>query len=243
MSRVSSKMRVQKDLRLLFLITSIESNDVLESDENEDDETLTYLFLFEKLKQQRYLSSRVSVLKSNWASSILFKLSETRFRDYVRMSRHSLNSVVYLIKNDAVFQNQFTILQTSVINQLKYVLYRLDHDDSVSESLVTAIFWDVSKEHVFDCIKRVIEILCRLKNKFVQWSDARARTKENLINNKREKDFIDVVEKMNEIDIVLIIKSRDVYEEELFFNRKKRYAMNLCANCNFDNKFIYFLCN
>jgi hypothetical protein len=241
MSRVSSKLRLQKDLRLLFFITIIELEDVIESDD--DDETLIYLFLSEELKQQRYLSSRVSVLKFNWASSILSNLFETRFRDYVRMSRHFLDLVVDLIKDDVVFHNQFTIIQTLVINQLKYLLYRLDHDDNVSEFLITAIFWDVSKEHIFDCIKRVIETLCRLKNRFVRWSDVKVRTRESLINNKRENEFIDVVRKMNEIDIVLIIKSEDAYEDELFFNRKKRYVLNLCAICNFDNKFIYFLCD
>jgi hypothetical protein len=32
------------------------------------------------------------------------------------------------------------------------------------------------------------------------------------------------------------------YQEELFFNRKKRYAIDLCAVCDCNKKFIYFLC-
>ncbi len=35
---------------------------------------------------------------------------------------------------------------------------------------------------------------------------------------------------------------QEKYQEELFFNRKKRYAIDLCAVCDFNKKFIYFLC-
>jgi hypothetical protein len=46
---------------------------------------------------------------------------------------------------------------------------------------------------------------------------------------------------MNEIDIVLFIKSNEKYNDELFFNRKKRYVLNLCAMCDSNKKFIYYL--
>jgi hypothetical protein len=46
---------------------------------------------------------------------------------------------------------------------------------------------------------------------------------------------------MNETNIVLNNKSDDKYDEELFFNRKKRYALNLCAVCDANRRFIYFL--
>jgi hypothetical protein len=46
---------------------------------------------------------------------------------------------------------------------------------------------------------------------------------------------------MNEIDIVLFIKSSEKYDDELFFNRKKRYVLDLCAICDSNKKFIYYL--
>jgi hypothetical protein len=124
---------------------------------------------------------------------------------------------------------------------LKYALYRLDHNNNESEFLSIVIIWDVFERHVFDCIKRVIEALCRLKKRFVRWSNERARIRKILVNNIRQDEFIKVMRKMNEIDIVLFIKSNEKYDDELFFNRKKRYALDLCAICDFNKKFIYFL--
>jgi hypothetical protein len=48
MSRVSSKLQLQRDFRLLFFITIIELEDVIKLDD--DDETLIYLVLSEELK-------------------------------------------------------------------------------------------------------------------------------------------------------------------------------------------------
>lgn len=63
-----------------------------------------------------------------------------------------------------------------------------------------------------------------------------------MINNERQREFIDVVDKKNETNIVLNIKSKDKYEKELFFNRKKKYVLNLYAVCDSSWRFIYFLC-
>jgi predicted DNA-binding protein YlxM (UPF0122 family) len=165
--------------------------------------------LSKELKQQRYFYSRVSVLKSNWVSSMLSNLSNTRFREYVRMNRESLNHILRLICENQVFRNKFTCLQISIENQLKYVFYRMRHDDSASDFLSIAIMWDVSEEHIFDCIKRVIETLCRLRDQFVKWSDARQKTRESLLNQKRQHDFIEVMKKIDETNIVLNTKSED----------------------------------
>ncbi len=123
-----------------------------------------------------------------------------------------------------------------------FALYRLEHDDNASEFLTFAIMWKIFEEHLFDCIKRVVEVLCRLKNKFVKRSNSRARIKESLRNNERQKNFIEAVNKIDETNIVLNIKSKDKYEKKFFFNRKKRYVIDLCAACDSNKYFIYFLC-
>jgi hypothetical protein len=107
-----------------------------------------------------------------------------------------------------------------------FALYRFEHDDNVNEFLIFAIMWEIFERHLFerhlfDCIKRVVETLCRLKNKFVKWSNSKARTRESFQNNERQKNFIEVVNKINETNIVLNIKSDDKYEKKHFFNRKK----------------------
>jgi predicted DNA-binding protein YlxM (UPF0122 family) len=100
-------------------------------------------------------------------------------------------------------------MQTFVESQIKYALYRLDHDESVSGFLLIAIMWGVSEEHIFDCIKRVVEALCRLRERFITWSDERTRIRESLQNQKRQRGFIEVVSKVNETNIVLNIKLDD----------------------------------
>ena len=63
-----------------------------------------------------------------------------------------------------------------------------------------------------------------------------------MINDVRVS-FIDCVEKLNENDIVFIKKSDDKYDDEIFFNRKKRYVMNLLNICDFKKMFIYMFNN
>jgi hypothetical protein len=233
MSRTIDKVKTQRKLYLLFL---------LHSRLNETSETFHYLILSKELEKQRYLYSRVFVFKSNWASSVLSQLFIDRFREYVRMNRESLSHIVKLIRHYSVFQNKFTNLQTFVENQILFAFYCLEHDDNASEFLTFAIMWKIFEEHLFDCIKRVVEALCRLKNKFVKWSNSKARIKESLQNNERQKNFIEAVNKIDEMNIVLNIKSKDKYERKLFFNRKKRYVIDLCAACDSSKRFIYFLC-
>jgi predicted DNA-binding protein YlxM (UPF0122 family) len=158
------------------------------------------------------------ILKSNWALFVLSNLSNTGFREYVCMNRYFLHHIVQLIQNDLVFFNRSHVLQTSMKDQLKYALFRMRHDDSESEFLTFITFWEVSKEHIFNCIKRVVEILCRLKYQFVKWSIAKARIKESLINDIKERRFLEMMSKMNETNIVLVFKSKDKYDEKLFFN-------------------------
>ena len=65
-------------------------------------------------------------------------------------------------------------------------------------------------------------------------------THENMFNNARA-NFIDYINKFNNSDIVLVKKLENEYDDEIFFNRKKWYDMNLCVVCNSDKIFIYML--
>jgi RNase P protein component len=238
MSRYSIKQLCQRDLFNLFLI-----NITLANSSDEIDETLKYVILSEELKEQKYLFSRVFILKFNWDIRVLSTLSDHRYRDYLRMNRAFVQHITDLIRFDTIFQNNFNLSQTSVENQLQCVLYKLENDDSESEFLFTITFWRISKKYVLNCIKRVVKILCRLRNNFIKWSTARARIRESLANDTRESEFIEVVEKIDETNVMLNFKSEDRYDEELFFNRKKRYALNLSAVCDSNKRFIYFLCD
>ena len=237
MSRISKKARFQKNLSFVFIAIN-----ALADTQKVDEIAKKFLLLFEDFKKQRYFISRSFIFKFNWISDVLSILSNDRFKCYVRMNRDFLRHVVDLIQNNFVFHNQFNVFQTSVENQLLYALYKLEHDDSASEFHSSTALLKVSKEHVFDCIKWIVEILCRLEFKYIKWFDAQARTRESLMNNDRQKNFIETMNKIDETNIVLSTKSRKKFDDKLFFNWKKRYVMNLCAVCDSNKRFIFIFC-
>lgn len=61
------------------------------------------------------------------------------------------------------------------------------------------------------------------------------------MTNDERKEFIEIVYKIDETNIVLAYKFEDDYQREIFFNRKKRYALNLCAICNDRKEITYML--
>jgi hypothetical protein len=61
------------------------------------------------------------------------------------------------------------------------------------------------------------------------------------MKNDERENFIEVVSKIDETDVVLAYKSEDDYQDEIFFNRKKHYVLNLCAICNDQKKITYML--
>jgi hypothetical protein len=157
MSRINDKSKLQSELKFLFYLIY------------ESEETWNYLFLSKKLKKQRYFNTiRLSVSKFNWVESVLSSFLETRFQDYCRVNRSSLTHIADLIRNDFGFYSKFNFSQTSIEKQLMYALYKLKHENNSSEFLVSATFWDVSKEHVFNYTWRVIETLSHLKKKFIK---------------------------------------------------------------------------
>ena len=109
---------------------------------------------------------------------------------------------------------------------------KFEHNNNANEFHSFFYLWGVSKNHIFDCINRVVEILCRLQNQCIKWSNINVKRNENLTNDKQQTNFIEIINKMDDIDIVLIIKFDEEFDGKLFFNRKKRYVMNLCVVCD-----------
>ena len=63
---------------------------------------------------------------------------------------------------------------------------------------------------------------------------------ESMKNSDWERFFI-AVGKLDGIDIVLKFKPGGIFKGEIFFNRKKRYALDLYAVCDSTKRFIYIL--
>ncbi|KAM0799015.1 hypothetical protein BDR22DRAFT_808143, partial [Usnea florida] len=61
------------------------------------------------------------------------------------------------------------------------------------------------------------------------------------IYNNNYKGFISIVGKVNSIDIILVFKPGGKFNSEYFFNRKKRYILNLYTIYNINKEIIYLL--
>ena len=118
--------------------------------------------------------------------------------------------------NNLVFYNNSTYQQAPVETQLKIALWKLAHDGSASSFCPSASQWGVSEGHISDCTKRIIVALFQLC-------------------------FLETIGKADSTDIVLQYKPGRVFDSESFWNRKKRYAIDLCGACDSSKKFTYML--
>lgn len=89
---------------------------------------------------------------------------------------------------------------------------------------------------------RVVEALCNLKDKVIEWPNKDEKRRESMKNNNKKR-FLGCMEKVDSIDIVLKYKSRDVYNKEIFFTQKKKFVLDLFVVHNSNIRFIYILAN
>ena len=155
------------------------------------------------------------------------------------MNRKIFVDLIRIFNNDFIFHNDFICFQAFVNEQLHLIFYKFDNFESISDFVKTTNNWNISKNHVYNCTRRMILIFCNLKKQYIKWSNSKQKIRENMKNKKRV-DFIEYVNKINDIDIFLINKSIDAFVDETFFNKKKKqYVMNLCIIYDFSLKFIY----
>ena len=194
--------------------------------------------IYKSLREQRYLYDCLFIPKSNWANTVLPNLSDDRFRKIFRMDRLSFKYVTSLIKDDPIFYNNSNIPQIPVYAQLHYALYKFGSDGNASSWTYGASKWGISEGHMYDCTLRVIEALCNLKDQLIIWPNQDKRKIESMKNSDRE-EFLVAGGKLDSTDIVLKFKPGGIFKGEIFFNRKKRYALDLCAVCDSSKKFTY----
>ena len=234
MSRQSTKKRLRRDLWWQFIQIAIIENFTSFS-------VTRWLALYYDIRKQRYLTFRtITISKSNWITKVFSKLSNTRFRKFLRMNRKFFNDVLAIIEQNLIFYSDYNVVQMFVNRQLAVALHKLNHDETDENYMSNANLWKIFENHVYNCTRRVILALCRRRDEYVKWFTTKKNKFENMKNDAKT-NFIECVKKTDDIDIVLQRKSDDKYDDEIFFNRKKRYAMNLLEICDFKRMFIYIL--
>ena len=214
MSRRNSKKRLRNDLWWQFIQNVVVTNFTFFV-------ALRWFVLYYDIRQQRYLLIRFIVIsKFNWIVDVFFELFNTRFRKFVRINRETFKHVFRFIENDVVFQNNNYVFQLFVQHQLIIVFYKLKHEKNNIDFMNCVNLWKIFENYVFTCIKRVILILCKKRNFYVKWFDAKQRKIENIKNDVRA-NFLDCVNKTNDIDIVLNKKFEKKIRRRTFFQSKK----------------------
>lgn len=205
---------------------------------NRHPKTRKSLAMHKAFVEERYIKPRIFVPKSDWARDVLPQYADDRWRSFARMSPESFQHVLRFISDNPVFYNNFTSPQASIETQLKIALWKLGNDGSASGFRSSASQWGVSEGHINNCTKRVVTALFQLREQYIKWSSETERRRESIKSDERE-GFVGAVGKANGTDIVLQYKSGGVFDGEAFFNRKKRYAIDLCGVCDSSKKFIY----
>ena len=198
------------------------------------------LAMHEGFAEQRYLGPRRQVPKSNFGTAIIPNYEDARFRSQTRVDPRSFTFIVDLISDHPVFQNNSHNPQDSIRNQLYLALWRLGHDGNASSFMNAAGHWGVSEGHINNCTRRVVKALFQKREDFIQWPDTEERRKESFSNSERG-GFSGCIGKVDGTDIVLAFKPGGEYDGEHYWNRKSKYALNLCGVCDSNNKFTYVL--
>ena len=232
MPRLSEKKRLERDLWDLFVFSAF--------DQGLNDESENWLILHEAVRESRYLSSRKHVARSNPRDVVLPSLDDDEFRSFARMDRPSFKHLAGLIRDDPIFQNNSNSMQAPVEAQLLYALYRFGHEGDANSYTKASKLCGVSEGHIYDCTKRVVTALCRIRDRFVKWPDAQERSEESFTNAARE-GFTGAVGKVDGTDVVLASKPRGQFDREIYCHRKKVYAINLTAVCNARKEFTYMI--
>lgn len=141
----SIKYYTKNDVYGMFVKEFVEQGNLTE-------DALTWLMIYESLRKQRYLYNRLPLPKSNWANTVLPKLSDDRFRKILCMDQLSFNYVTSLIKDDPIFYNNSNIPQTPVHAQLHYALYKFCSDGYASSWTSGASKWGISEGYMYDCM-------------------------------------------------------------------------------------------
>ena len=235
MVRTSERKKMEHELFHLWLFSVVDQRFNFLAPK-----AMAAMVAYEAFCQQRYILPirAIGIAKSNFRTHILPTFTDARFRAFTRMNRSTFNSLVEILSEDEIFHNNSSCPQAPVEEQLLLALHKLGNAGSACTFIKSAGNWATSEGHIHKCTKRVVLALCNLKDERIRWPTAKEKTRESMKNDDRA-GFIGCVGKVDGTDCAFYEKPGGDYVGEVFFNRKKRYAMDLCAICDSSNRFTY----
>ncbi|GAB0098313.1 protein ANTAGONIST OF LIKE HETEROCHROMATIN PROTEIN 1 [Sergentomyia squamirostris] len=185
------------------------------------------------LERHRYLY-RSKVAKCLWYETTLPRYDDSRFLQYIRVSREEFHFILLEISTDPVFIEK-SGNQMPVEKQLALVLFRLGNSgDSASIAKIAALFGVGDGGTVDKITHRVFVAILNLKTKYLYWPDAMER-KQMTQNTLHE--LPGCVGYMDGTEFPLA--EAPIQDPESYYSRKKRYSMKATIICDYQHRVRY----
>jgi hypothetical protein len=228
----------EKLYNLLWLQVFLRDEQEEEDEETSSDEEENIILQTALIRRlnTRYLKSRLyHVVKSkHWWQNVLPFYDTVRFKKLLRMLPYHFQQLADLIRSHPIFSSQGNKPQACIEFQLAVFLCRLGSTGSLFE--VCSRF-GIGEGTVILFTKRVIQAIMAQKKNFIKWpiSEERKKVHEGFENLGGLKNVIGAVD-----GTYIPMKNAPNKDPEVYFTRKKRYAIHCQGIVNDKGIFISF---
>eukprot|EP01038_Epipyxis_sp_PR26KG_P018327 gene18327-25804_t len=229
MPRVSERKKLLSELYSLLMHLALDGKEA-SAEFNE------LLMIEEGISSSRYLSRNSVVPKSDGLRELFWNMSDDQFRQNVRMDKLSFIGLLSLIEDHEVFKNNSRNPQTKTWIQLMVTLNRLGCDGNGAAINRFAVTCGCSYGSVVKFTDRVLKAILSLHDRYVFWpnEEERAAISSRFGEKHGMPGCVGVID-----GTPVNFMQRPGVDGEIWFTRKKRYAMNVQLICD-DRGFIRF---
>lgn len=184
----------------------------------------------------RYHENRMICQKSKeFAEKFFESLPLPYFRQITRMDKVTFWTLVSMIEHHVVFKNRSKFKQIPVSLQLAATLDRLGHHGNGAALKRSGVLWGISTGTIVNCMHRCLIALESALENEVRWPDERERAR---ISSEFAKIGFDGC--VGLVDgTTLPLSQRPKIDGETYFDRKKRYSLNMQVICDDRKKILH----
>ena len=219
-----SKKKLQKIIenQLIKNILELIKNTDSKEKEEEDNDNELFIFGLLTLNEEYYLEFHIyNITKLQyWYNNILPSYEDIKFKKVLRMLSENFKSLVNLIKNHSIFQNNSPKQQAPVELQLAVFLRRLGSRNDIFSICSN---YGIAEGTVILFCKRVMKAIISYKTSYIKWPTGQARK----FVHEEFKAIEGIEDIIRSIDgIYFILQNASKKDKEVYFTRKKRYALH-----------------
>lgn len=164
----------------------------------------------------------------NFLTDVLPYLDEYRFKNIVRVSWQSFESILNLIKDDEVFHGPRSCKQFPVEVQLIIVLYRLGSiGEGATLRKISSLFGIGDGGTIQIITNRIFKVLLKLKKQFLYWPNEKER---QVLVSETISELPHCVGYVDGTEVKLAEKPID--DPESYFSRKHIYSLKVQGICD-----------